>query len=87
MIRVPVKRARAVGARAAGPGARVLASYARGEWSVTPGDGGPGAACEISGGDSPMALFVMGCIGADHPGVTVSDHDAARAFKRYLPGL
>ncbi len=33
-----------------------------------------------------MALFVMGRIGPDHPGITVSDHAAALAFKRYFPG-
>jgi hypothetical protein len=42
--------------------------------------------CEISGDDSSVALFVMGRIGADHPGVTTSNPSAARAFKRYFPG-
>lgn len=42
--------------------------------------------CEISGGDSPVALFVMGRIDASHPRLTVSDPAAGQAFKRYFPG-
>jgi uncharacterized protein (TIGR03083 family) len=68
------------------PSARVLASYAQGGWSIAPDDGHTAVACEISGGDSPMALFVMGRIDAGHPGVTTSDRGTAMAFKRYFPG-
>ena len=42
--------------------------------------------CEISGDDSPVALFVMGRIGADHPSLAVSDPAAAGTFKQYFPG-
>ena len=79
--------------RLATPSARFLAIYpgdagpAGGPaWSVTADDGHATATCEISGDDSPVALFVMGRISADHPSLTVSDLGAARAFKQYFPG-
>lgn len=42
--------------------------------------------CEIRGDDSSVALFVMGRIGADHPGITVTAEPVAKAFKQYFPG-
>ena len=72
--------------RLAAPGARVLARYGGSAWSVAADDGHAAVTCQISGGDSPVALFVMGRIGADHPSLTVTDPAAARAFKRYFPG-
>jgi hypothetical protein len=67
------------------PSVRFLASYADGAWSVA-ADGNATVTCEISGDDSPVALFAMGRISAGHPTITVSDLSAARAFKRYFPG-
>jgi uncharacterized protein (TIGR03083 family) len=72
--------------RLAAPGARFLASHDGSAWSVAADDGHAAVTCEISGGDSPVALFVMGRIDAGHPSLTVTDPDAARAFKRYFPG-
>ena len=40
----------------------------------------------VLGGDSPVALFVMGRISADHPSLTVTDLAAAGTFKQYFPG-
>lgn len=72
--------------RLTAPAARLRADYDSHAWSVT-ADGGHGTVtCEISGGDSPAARFVMGRIDADHPSLTVSNPGAARAFKRYFPG-
>ena len=68
------------------PSVRFLASYADGAWSVAADDGHATATCEISGDDSPVALFAMGRISAGHPSLTVSDLSAARAFKQYGPG-
>jgi uncharacterized protein (TIGR03083 family) len=65
---------------------RLLASYDGDAWAVTAADGHATATCEISGGDSPVALFVMGRISAEHPSITVSNLTAARAFKQYFPG-
>lgn len=42
--------------------------------------------CEVRGDDSAVALFVMGRIGAGHPGIVVTDDPVARTFKRYFPG-
>jgi hypothetical protein len=53
---------------------------------VAADDGHAAVTCEISGGYSPVALFVMGRIDAGHPSLTVTDPGAARAFKRYFPG-
>jgi uncharacterized protein (TIGR03083 family) len=72
--------------RLAAPGARFLASHDGSAWSVAADDGHAAVTCEISGGDSPVALFVMGRIDAGHPSLTVTDPGAARAFKRYFPG-
>lgn len=72
--------------RLAAPSARYLLSYAADGWSFAPDDGQAAATCEISGDDSPVALFVMGRIGADHPSLTVSDLAAAGTFKQYFPG-
>jgi hypothetical protein len=72
--------------RLATPTTRFLASYAEDAWSVAADDGHAAAACEISGDDSSVALFVMGRIDPDHPSVMVSDLGAARAFKQYFPG-
>jgi uncharacterized protein (TIGR03083 family) len=72
--------------RLATPGARILARYGGSAWSVAADDGHATVTCEISGGDSPVALFVMGRIGAGHPSLTVTDPGAAAAFKRYFPG-
>lgn len=72
--------------RLATPAARFLASHDGSAWSVAADDGHAAVTCEISGGDSPVALFVMGRIDAGHPGLTVTDPGAARAFKRYFPG-
>jgi uncharacterized protein (TIGR03083 family) len=68
------------------PGIRFLASYAGDAWSVGADDGRATVTCEIAGDESPVALFVMGRISADHPSITVSDLSAARAFKHYFPG-
>jgi hypothetical protein len=35
---------------------------------------------------SSVALFVMGRIGAGHPGIVVTDDPVARTFKQYFPG-
>src|SRR5450631_3780403 len=72
--------------RLAAPSARYLLSYAADGWSFAPDDGQAAATCEISGDDSPVALFVMGRISADHPSLTVSDLAAAGTFKQYFPG-
>jgi len=80
------KPAEPVSFRLASPGFRFLASYAGGTWSVGADDGHATATYEISGANSPVALFVMGRIGAAHPDLTVSDLGAARAFKQYFPG-
>jgi uncharacterized protein (TIGR03083 family) len=72
--------------RLAAQGARFLASHDWSAWSVMADDGHATVTCEILGGDSPVALFVMGRIDADHPSLTVTDSGAARAFKRYFPG-
>ncbi len=72
--------------RLAAPAARFLASHDGSAWSVAADDGRAPVTCEISGGDSPVALFVMGRIDAGHPSLTVTDPGAARAFKRYFPG-
>ena len=63
------------------PSARLFAAYAQDEWSITPDDGLTTATCEISGDDSTVALFAMGRIGANHPGITTSNPAAASAFK------
>jgi uncharacterized protein (TIGR03083 family) len=68
------------------PSARYLVSYADGNWSIAPDDGQAAATCQITGDDSPVALFVMGRISADHPSLTVSDLAAAGTFKQYFPG-
>jgi uncharacterized protein (TIGR03083 family) len=72
--------------RIATPRARFLVSHDGNAWSVAADDGRTTMTCEISGGDSPVALFVMGRIDAGHPSLTVTDPGAARAFKRYFPG-
>ena len=72
--------------RLTAPGGRFLASHDGSAWSVAADDGHAAVTCEISGGDSPVALFVMGRIDAGHPSITVTDPGAARAFKRYFPG-
>lgn len=72
--------------RLVAPGARLLAAYTGDTWSIVPGADRGTVTCEISGGDSALALFVMGRIGADHPDLTVSAPDAAAAFKAYFPG-
>jgi hypothetical protein len=72
--------------RLVSPSVRFLASYADGAWSVAADDGHATVTCEISGDDSPVALFAMGRISAGHPSVTVSDLSAAQAFKQYFPG-
>ena len=68
------------------PSVRFLASYADGAWSVAADDGNATVTCEISGDDSPVALFAMGRISAGHPTITVRDLSVARAFKHYFPG-
>jgi uncharacterized protein (TIGR03083 family) len=68
------------------PSARYLVSYAAGGWSIAPDDGQAAATCQITGDDSPVALFVMGRISADHPSLTVTDPAAAGTFKQYFPG-
>ena len=68
------------------PAARLLVAYGEGGWSIAPDDDRTAATCVISGDDSPVALFLMGRIGADHGSVTVSDFDVATAFKHYFPG-
>ena len=72
--------------RLVAPSTQVLASYAQDGWSIVPGENHTAVACEISGDDSPMALFIMGRIDTGHPGITASDRAAAGAFKRYFPG-
>jgi len=67
-------------------GATIGAAFDGTAWTVAPEVlGGPGA-CQIRGDDSPVALFIMGRIGAGHPSLAVSDPAAARQFKRYFPG-
>lgn len=44
------------------------------------------SACLIEGDDNTIVLFALGRIGADDPGLRVSDLDAARRFKAYFPG-
>jgi uncharacterized protein (TIGR03083 family) len=72
--------------RLAAPSARFLLSHDGNEWQVAADDGHATVTCEISGGQSPVALFVMGRIDAGHPSLTVTDPGAAQAFKRYFPG-
>jgi uncharacterized protein (TIGR03083 family) len=68
------------------PGARLLAAHAGQAWSIGPDAGNDPVSCEIRGDDSSIALFVMGRVGTDHPGISVTDVPAARAFKQYFPG-
>jgi uncharacterized protein (TIGR03083 family) len=68
------------------PGSPLRAAYAGDAWAFTPGDGRSDVTCEISGDNSSVALFVMGRMKAAHPDITVSNQDAAQAFKRYFPG-
>jgi uncharacterized protein (TIGR03083 family) len=72
--------------RLATPAAGFLVSHDGTGWSVAADDGHATVTCEISGGESPVALFVMGRIDAGHPSLTVTGPGAARAFKRYFPG-
>ena len=72
--------------RLATPSARFLVSHDGNAWSAAANDARATVTCEISGGESPVALFVMGRIDAGHPSITVTDPGAARAFKRYFPG-
>jgi uncharacterized protein (TIGR03083 family) len=55
-------------------------------WMVSPEAVGEPDACQIRGDDSSVALFIMGRIGVQHPGLTVSDPQAGALFKRYFPG-
>jgi hypothetical protein len=68
------------------PSARYLISSAADGWSIAPDDGQATVTGEISGDDSPVALFAMGRIDAGHPSLTVSDPAAAGTFKQYFPG-
>ena len=68
------------------PSGRLLVAHAEDGWSMVPDPGDGPVSCEVRGGDSSVALFVMGRIGADHPGLTVTDQATARAFKQYFPG-
>jgi uncharacterized protein (TIGR03083 family) len=55
-----------------------------GEWQHEPAV--DDAACVIEGDDNTVLLFAFGRIGADDPGLHVSDLEAARRFKAFLPG-
>ena len=68
------------------PAASLVAAYGADGWSMAPADDRTAADCTISGDDSSVALFIMGRIGADDGSMTVSDFDAATAFKHYFPG-
>jgi uncharacterized protein (TIGR03083 family) len=68
------------------PSGRLLVAHAEDGWSMAPDPGDAPVSCEVHGDDSSVALFVMGRIGADHLGLTVTDQAAARAFKQYFPG-
>lgn len=66
--------------------ATVAATFDGTGWTIMPGEPADRQACQISGDDSPVALFIMGRIGATHPSLAVSDLAAAGRFKRYFPG-
>jgi hypothetical protein len=70
----------------AAAGATISAVFDGAAWAIMPGAPAGPKACQISGDDSPVALFIMGRISAAHPGLTVSDPAAAGHFKRYFPG-
>jgi uncharacterized protein (TIGR03083 family) len=72
--------------RLVAPSGRLLVAHAEDGWSMAPDPGDAPVSCEVHGDDSSVALFVMGRIGADHPGLTVTDQATARAFKQYFPG-
>jgi len=72
--------------RLVAPSGRLLVAHAEDGWSMAPDPGGAPVSCEVHGDDSSVALFVMGRIGADHPGLTVTDQATARVFKQYFPG-
>jgi uncharacterized protein (TIGR03083 family) len=66
--------------------ATVGAAFDGTAWTVAPEALDAPDTCQIRGDDSPVALFIMGRIGTDHPDLTVSDLAVARRFKRYFPG-
>ncbi len=68
------------------PGARLLTARTENGWSIRPDTGSDPVSCEVRGDDSSVALFVMGRIGAGHPGIAVTEDTVARTFKRYFPG-
>jgi uncharacterized protein (TIGR03083 family) len=72
--------------RLVAPSGRLLVAHAEDGWSMAPDPGDAPVSCEVHGDDSSVALFVMGRIGADHPGLTVTDQATARVFKQYFPG-
>lgn len=65
---------------------RLLTAHTQNAWSISPDAGSDPVSCEVRGDDSAVALFVMGRIGAGHPGIVVTDDPVARTFKRYFPG-
>jgi len=77
---------RPVSFRFLAPGARLLTARTEDAWSISPDAGSDPVSCEVRGDDSSVALFVMGRIGADHPGIVVTDAPVARTFKQYFPG-
>lgn len=62
----------------------VAYTWGDGEWRYEPA--GDDAACVIEGDDNTVLLFAFGRIDADDPGLHVSDLEAARRFKTFLPG-
>ena len=66
--------------------ARLLTARTENAWSIGPDAGSDPVSCEVRGDDSSVALFVMGRIGTDHPGIVVTDVPVARTFKQYFPG-
>lgn len=77
---------RPVSFRFLAPGGRLLATHIENAWSISPDAGSDPVSCEVRGDDSSVALFVMGRIGAGHPGIVVTDDPVARTFKQYFPG-
>lgn len=55
------------------------------DWQL--GAAPPETTCTITGDDSAVALFTLGRIGPDHPGLEVEDPAGiAKKFKTYFPG-
>ena len=70
--------------RLVAPSATLEVAPVDGAWALAPPPEGA-AVTTITGDDSSVALFALGRIGPDHPGVEV-DGDHAKTFKTWVPG-